>query len=497
MAGCDVQLVLQTLRNYFQPDTFDRIFTQMDRFMSYVRTDQQIEKFLMEFGILRQKAEKLMCPAGGGFEDLFICFQCIKAARLRPNDRILLVASLGGSVDFARVTQHLRQLFTQPAATKEDIFPVMEEMSGTPPDDLSYEAWVAYHQKRKSPTGGGNPSRSRSNKGKGKKNKPPKGGKERNGFNRRTGERNRCYGCGSEYHLLPKCPTKQEKKGPVALPPPPSTPRSSFSSITLEDTPQDANVLEHSFTTSLSKDRPIFYAHNDSVVILDTGATANLVCFNWLAHHNDLLARRGLPKVVSYPAHAMFKFGDGRLGEVCHAADITVGVAGVKGTFTAFVLDSDIPALLSKGALESLQGCLDFAQRTLTLGRSGKVIPLQMSDMGHYILSVADFPNRLHSASLLHWTPLDQSTRLMDLMRNGGFRWAEESEQPSIHSAALFQTPQLFSACKAVTLRDAGNADVSDPSKVIMKLHVNWGHASATQIKRVLVDAEGDTQSLL
>ena len=30
-----------------------------------------------------------------------------------------------------------------------------------------------------------------------------------------------------------------------------------------------------------------------------------------------------------------------------------------------------------------------------------------------------------------------------------------------------------------------------------MKLHINWGHASATQIKRVLVDAEGGTQSLI
>ena len=75
MAGCDVQLVLSTLRDYFQPDTFDRIFTQMDRFMSYVRTDQPIERFLMEFGILRQKAEKLMYPSGGGFEDLFFRFQ--------------------------------------------------------------------------------------------------------------------------------------------------------------------------------------------------------------------------------------------------------------------------------------------------------------------------------------------------------------------------------------------------------------------------------------
>merc|ERR1712016_341107 len=114
----------------------------------------------------------------------------------------------------------------------------------------------------------------------------------------------------------------------------------------------------------------------------------------------------------------MFKFGGGRIGEVCHAADITVGVAGFEGTITAFVLDSDIPALLSKGALESLRGRLDFAQHTLTLGATGKVIPLQMSDVGHYILSVADCPSRVHSASLLQWTPLDQATQLMAFMRN-------------------------------------------------------------------------------
>ena len=92
-------------------------------------------------------------------------------------------------------------------------------------------------------------------------------------------------------------------------------------------------------------------------------------------------------------------FGGGRISEVCRAADITAGVAGVKGAITALVLDSDIPALLSKGALESLRGRLDFAQHTLTLGATGKVIPLQMSDAGHYILSVADFPSRAHSAS--------------------------------------------------------------------------------------------------
>ena len=122
-------------------------------------------------------------------------------------------------------------------------------------------------------------------------------------------------------------------------------------------------------------DCAILYAKNECVVILDTGATANLVCFQWLRHQNELLASRGLLEAPSFPAHAMFKFGDGRAGVVCHAADIAVGVAGVRGMFTAFVLDSGIPALLSKGALESLRGCLDFAQHALTLGANGKATP--------------------------------------------------------------------------------------------------------------------------
>ena len=107
---------------------------------------------------------------------------------------------------------------------------------------------------------------------------------------------------------------------------------------------------------------------DDSVVVLDTGATANLVCFRWLSHHNSLLEQQGLPRVLTYPAQARFKFGDGRTGNVCFAADITVGIAGAKGAFTAFALDADIPALLCKGASEALAGQLDFARSTLTLG---------------------------------------------------------------------------------------------------------------------------------
>ena len=57
------------------------------------------------------------------------------------------------------------------------------------------------------------------------------------------------------------------------------------------------------------------------------------------------------------------------------AADITVRTAGAKGNFATFVLDSDIPALLRKGAPEALGGRLHFSEDTLTLGPEGRKFP--------------------------------------------------------------------------------------------------------------------------
>ena len=86
---------------------------------------------------------------------------------------------------------------------------------------------------------------------------------------------------------------------------------------------------------------------------------------------------------------------------------------------------------------------------------------------------------------------------MTDLMKNGGFRWGEPDQAGLNPASGNFTPPKLLSAYRAVTLRDAGNSDLPDPSTTIMKLHVNLGHASAAQIKRVLVDAGGGTQSLV
>ena len=108
-----------------------------------------------------------------------------------------------------------------------------------------------------------------------------------------------------------------------------------------------------------------------SVVVLDAMAAANLVCSRWLENRNSLLTQRGFRRSKTNPAKAPFKFGDGRMGAVRYSADTTVGVAGNGGPFTAFVLDSDIPAFLRKGASGAMGGQLAFP-RCIDAGIAGR-----------------------------------------------------------------------------------------------------------------------------
>ena len=60
-----------------------------------------------------------------------------------------------------------------------------------------------------------------------------------------------------------------------------------------------------------------------------------------------------------------------------------------------------------------------------------------------------------------------------------------------------FEPPLTSAACKAVSLGNAGNCRLRGPKKSVMKLHVNWGHASTQQMKRVLADSEGGNLHLV
>ena len=132
---------------------------------------------------------------------------------------------------------------------------------------------------------------------------------------------------------------------------------------------------EQSFVTTVHAGDAFMDSQEDRVAWLGDGATANLACFCWLAQHNRILERRGVPRVATFPSKAKFRFRDGRLGEVRHAADIPVWIVGNKRKFTAFARGGDVPALYREGAMEAIGGQLDYLRGLLIFRRRGSDTP--------------------------------------------------------------------------------------------------------------------------
>ena len=201
MEGVAVTEVSQELKQYFLPDASDHVYQDVWKFLPHKRADQTMERFLLEFDVLRTKAERKI-QTGFRFPDSFISVLCMGNAGLTSHQKTLVMASVQGSLDsFLALAKQMRQILQPVGSTqKEDVLmtapPIMSDNVEVDDEDTSYDAWVAWRKAGKGRKDAQHGPRSKS-RGKGRKMHEP----ERNGINRRTGERNRCYGCGSEFHV--------------------------------------------------------------------------------------------------------------------------------------------------------------------------------------------------------------------------------------------------------------------------------------------------------
>ena len=66
-----VEAILKISRHRFAPDKVDCIFQDIHKFANFKRTTQDMDTFLLEFGMLRQRAEARF-DMGAGFPDEFV-----------------------------------------------------------------------------------------------------------------------------------------------------------------------------------------------------------------------------------------------------------------------------------------------------------------------------------------------------------------------------------------------------------------------------------------
>ena len=110
----------------------------------------------------------------------------------------------------------------------------------------------------------------------------------------------------SEYHYSPHCPREESRCGGApstqrqAKKPPnwPYSPIATGTPVEVGSPPKLAPAGpapdENSFPATLELGGHFAATQSESVVALDTGATANLVCRKWLGNHNLFLGIQGV-----------------------------------------------------------------------------------------------------------------------------------------------------------------------------------------------------------
>ena len=86
-----------------------------------------------------------------------------------------------------------------------------------------------------------------------------------------------------------------------------------------------------------------------SDVVLDSGATANLACSEWIRIRNGLLKNAGYQEAAPRPALARFRFGDEHVESAQNTAEFPIALAGQMGVLFTFLAEQTIPASMGEG----------------------------------------------------------------------------------------------------------------------------------------------------
>ena len=208
-----VDKIMDALHKDIAPDAHDSAYRDVVAFFGLRRTHETLDEYIGLFQRALRRIEARL-PDGAMFPDIVISSLRLHHAGLSPTQKSLVLASTGGDNSLETMKKRMRRIL-QPCGmdVKRDALIVNNDMkvlnstsSYTDDSDVKADvgdAQIASKKKRKN----------KQKKGKDPIQQPRlSGGGNLNRVNPRTGYRNRCFGCGGEFHLLPNCPGKQPQE---------------------------------------------------------------------------------------------------------------------------------------------------------------------------------------------------------------------------------------------------------------------------------------------
>lgn len=261
------------------------------------------------------------------------------------------------------------------------------------------------------------------------------------------GKRTKCAICQSVFHWVKDCPHKDDREGANIV-----DTRSCQNEKSTE-VGKGSETFENCNLTLFTKEsqeelneNQVLVAESLGTAVLDTACTKTVCGQVWFDHYRELLSDVEKQALNIQNSRVGFRFGDGVRQFSTKKAKLPAVIAGVECQIETEVVEADIPLLLSKASLKKAGAILNLQHDSAIL--FGKEIQLEFTSGGHYCVSL----------------------------------------RPCGMSAYTIQNDT-----DPVVLAVIQDLDEDERKKAIIKLHSQFGHASAERLWSLLKKA-GDVK---
>lgn len=244
------------------------------------------------------------------------------------------------------------------------------------------------------------------------------------------GKRSRCAVCQSTYHWARDCPHKKNEQVRLT---------------------EDENVDEVNITLLTQDpvpDAEIFLTESLGSAIIDTACTRTVCGEKWLESYVNDLSQEQVYKLLKTenPSCRPFRFGDGNLVYSTRKMKLPAKIGQTRCNIETEVVKVDIPLLLSKSSLKKAGAILDMENDKVVMFK--QPVPLEFTSSGHYCVDIRDKDTRSHIKDI------------KDVV--------------------------LTTTAEDETLIVTENMFPDEKRKVLLKLHKQFGHASADRLQKLI-----------
>ncbi|XP_024125019.2 uncharacterized protein LOC112144625 [Oryzias melastigma] len=218
--------------------------------------------------------------------------------------------------------------------------------------------------------------------------------------------------------------------------------------LTEDEDVEECNITL--FTEAAMTESEIFLTESQGSAIIDTACTRTVCGEKWLESYIKDLNRSQIHKMMQTESQSCrpFRFGDGQVVYSNRKVKLPAKIGQTKCHIESEVVPADIPLLLSKMSLKRAGTVLDMENDRVVMFK--EQIPLELTSSGHYCVDIRD------------------------------------------------ETAEVtYSEAESEVLVVTAEMSPKEKQKILLKLHKQFGHASADRLQRLIQSSGNNDKDCL